>query len=365
MANVPTFGANPQLPPGPLEPGERAPDFFLPDQRDIHISLYDKVKGGPIVIVFLPNRDAAGTRQAFIATAPKFAAAGAHLFLVCGGRPLELVSDAVAVGEAARLVADVDGMVARRYGVAGRRIAFVLDPNARVRAVFTDDEMIGDALDGARALAPASPVELTMHPPILLIPEALEPAFCTYLIGEFHRRGHQDSGTFRMEEGRMVKAPNYGVKRRQDHHVVDADLLEAISSRFRRRIAPEIQRAFNTRIAWVEEFKIVCYDAEPGGYFRPHRDNTTPQTAHRRLAMTLVLNAEEFEGGELRFPEYGNTQYRPGTGTAVIFSCSLLHEAKPITRGLRYVLLSFMSDEAGKAQYQRFLDASSTHPPTV
>ncbi len=352
--------------PGPLQPGERAPDFLLPDRRDIRISLYDKVKGGPIVVAFLPAGDPAAAREraAFLAAAPRFASAGAHLFLVCGGSPAALSADAAAAGEAARLVADGDGAVARRYGVPGRTAVFVLDPNARVRAAFAEGATLAaDALECAAALAPAPPVELELHPPILLVPEALEPDFCKYLIGEFHRRGHQESGTFRVVEGQMVKAPNYGVKRRQDHHVVDADLLEAIGSRFRRRIAPEIQRAFNTRIAWVEEFKIVCYDAEPGGYFRPHRDNTTPQTAHRRFAMTLVLNAEEFEGGALRFPEYGNVQYRPATGTAVIFSCSLLHEATPITSGLRYVLLSFMSDEAGKAQYQRFLAAADKRAP--
>ena len=38
----------------PLEPGERVPNIFLPDQRDIIISLYDKVKGGPILLMFYP-----------------------------------------------------------------------------------------------------------------------------------------------------------------------------------------------------------------------------------------------------------------------------------------------------------------------
>ncbi len=36
--------------------------------------------------------------------------------------------------------------------------------------------------------------------------------------------------------------------------------------------------------------------------------------------MTLNLNTEEYEGGELRFPEFGPNLYRPGTGDAVIFS---------------------------------------------
>ena len=38
--------------------------------------------------------------------------------------------------------------------------------------------------------------------------------------------------------------------------------------------------------------------------------------------------------------------YRPPTGGAVVFSCSLLHEATPVTKGLRYATLPFLYDEA-------------------
>src|SRR3546814_20819717 len=85
-------------------------------------------------------------------------------------------------------------------------------------------------------------------------------------------------------------------------------------------------------------------------YFRPHRDNTTKGTAHRRFAVTLNLNADEFEGGELRFPEFGPHLYKPPTGGAVVFSCSLLHEAMPVTKGRRYVFLPrWEESRVGKA----------------
>ena len=104
------------------------------------------------------------------------------------------------------------------------------------------------------------------------------------------------------------------------------------------------------RATRAEEFKIICYDSEPGGYFRMHRDNTTPQTQHRRFAMTLALNAEAYEGGVLRFPEFGGATYKPATGMAVVFSCSLLHEATDVIGGKRFMLLSFLYDEAGEQQ---------------
>ena len=58
------------------------------------------------------------------------------------------------------------------------------------------------------------------------------------------------------------------------------------------------------------------------------------------------MNAGEYEGGDLRFPEFGPRTYCPPTCGAVVFSCSLLHEATPVTRGTRYAFLPFLYDEA-------------------
>src|SRR5262249_16843850 len=60
------------------------------------------------------------------------------------------------------------------------------------------------------------------------------------------------------------------------------------------------------------------------------------------FAMSLNLNTDDFEGGNLRFPEYGPHAYRPGAGDAVIFSCTLLHEATDVVRGQRFALLAFL-----------------------
>jgi predicted 2-oxoglutarate/Fe(II)-dependent dioxygenase YbiX len=105
---------------------------------------------------------------------------------------------------------------------------------------------------------------------------------------------------------------------------------------------------------------IACYDAQEGGYFRPHRDNLSMGTAHRKFAVSINLNAEDFEGGDLRFPEFGPRTYRPPTGGAVVFACGLLHEATPVTRGRRYAVLPFLYDEAGeeiRVRNRHLLDA--------
>ena len=195
---------------------------------------------------------------------------------------------------------------------------------------------------------------------MLTIPQALPREFCRYLIEQFNVRGNEASGTLRMTEGKMVFADDGTVKRRRDHHVQERDLLEQITAYIERRVIPEIHRAFHCPVRYVEGFKIVRYDSDSGGYFRPHRDNTTPSTLHRRFAMTLNLNTEEYQGGELRFPEFDNATYSPATGEAVIFSCDLLHEVTDMREGQRYVLLSFLYDEIGHRrleQYRRMMPA--------
>ena len=60
--------------------------------------------------------------------------------------------------------------------------------------------------------------------------------------------------------------------------------------------------------------------------------------------MTLNLN-QDYDGGHLRFPEYGPHLYRPEPGSALVFSCSHLHEVTEVTKGRRFAVLSFLFGE--------------------
>jgi predicted 2-oxoglutarate/Fe(II)-dependent dioxygenase YbiX len=139
---------------------------------------------------------------------------------------------------------------------------------------------------------------------------------------------------------------DHAFKRRRDHTITNPEVAHAAQVRLARRLVPEIEKAFQFRATRIERHIVVCYDAAEGGHFRAHRDNTTRATAHRRFAVSLNLNAEEYEGGDLKFPEFGPRTYRAPTGGAVAFSCSLLHEATRVTRGRRYAFLPFLYDDA-------------------
>jgi predicted 2-oxoglutarate/Fe(II)-dependent dioxygenase YbiX len=141
------------------------------------------------------------------------------------------------------------------------------------------------------------------------------------------------------------------VKRRSDYYLDDDDVLrEQVRARLSRFLVPQIERVFQFRASRIERYMIACYDSGDSGFFQAHRDNTTGGTAHRRFACTINLNAGDYEGGDLIFPEFGQRRYRAPTGGAVVFSCSLLHEATPVTRGKRYAYLPFLYDEAAARQ---------------
>ena len=71
---------------------------------------------------------------------------------------------------------------------------------------------------------------------------------------------------------------------------------------------------------------MLSYSAEGKHFFGAHRDNGAPTTADRAFAVSLNLN-DDFEGGELVFPEYAGVKVSPPAGAAAVFSCSVLHQA--------------------------------------
>lgn len=248
---------------------------------------------------------------------------------------------------------DPDGAVSRLYhaltpeGVANPHWVLV-DPSMRIYAV-ADLEQTDTLLDVvARLPTPDDHAGVPLHAPVLIVPRVFEPDLCRQLIGFYEGHGGEPSGVMREVQGKTVPIMD-ATKRRRDAMIEDEALQALVRHRLQTRLLPEIKRAFQFTVSRIERYMVACYDSEGGGYFKPHRDNTTAGTAHRRFACSINLNTEGHEGGELRFPEFGTKTYRPPTGGAVIFSCSLLHEATPVTRGRRYCFLPFFYDEAAAA----------------
>jgi len=260
-----------------------------------------------------------------------------------------------------RLLWDFGLKIAARYGVCDETTGgdapryqpttFLLDPALRVLAVLPIADPAAHArqlLDLIGRLPPLGGVRPARPgAPVLVVPQLFEHEFCRELMALYDRHGGEDSGYMTSDaSGKTVGVIDYGRKRRRDYVIEDADARQGIRTRIERRLVPEVRKAFQFRVSYIERYIVACYDAGEGGYFRPHRDNTTKGTAHRRFAVTINLNAEDYDGGDLCFPEFGRRTYRASTGGAVVFSCSLLHEATPVTRGRRFATLPFLYDDA-------------------
>lgn len=231
-----------------------------------------------------------------------------------------------------------------------RRCSVILDERLRIVAVVPlTESSTSHAADVLLLLAglptPAAECPAAGQAPILVVPRIFEPDLCQRLIEFFDSNGGEDSGFMREVNGKTVLVSDPIFKRRRDQEITDEPLRNAAMYRIHDRLMPEIYKAYQFKATRIERHIVACYDSENGGHFSPHRDNTTKGTAHRQFAVSLNLNTGAYEGGKLRFPEFGRHTYEAPAGGAVVFSCSLLHEATPVTAGRRYAYLPFLYDD--------------------
>ena len=291
------------------------------------------------------SQDPLPVALALSSRAADFREAGADLYLVRRGGPQTVAGDAV---DGVTALADPAGALAHNFHLE-RPSTMVFDRASRLAAVLPldggPDAHAGACLGLVRDRLPPDRFREgpSIQAPVMVIPNVLSPQWCRWLMHVHDTQGNESSGFLEKVGSELVLRSDAEVKVRRDHVVAGGSPLEAeIRHIFQRRVIPEIARATHSPIQRHELFKIVRYDGEERGHFRPHRDNASEAGRTRRFAVTLNLNTGEYDGGHLVFPEYGEFGYRPAAGEAVAFSCNLLHEARPVTRGSRYVLLAFL-----------------------
>lgn len=340
-----------------VQPGDLAPNFIFTEPSGRRVALsQDDVAGHFTILCFLGAAASEAAQRQFDALlAPPVSGAPTIKIFVIGG-PAPIARATAAGAPPFPVLADPDGGCRAGYLGApdGDVTTFLLAPNRHVMTVLTGADQVARAraIGAATADRHGARVVKTPHAPVLIVPDVFGPADRQYLLNVFATQGRefvecdwkQEGGNLPPYDVKM-RVSEYGRFDRIDHFVVNRETNELIHSRFQTRLFPEIKKAYQYDITRYEPYRIACYEGERGGRQHGHRDNSLPWVAHRRFAVSVNLNAEEFEGGELRYPEFGRDTYRPESGAAIAFSCSMLHEALPVTKGRRFVLLAFLHGE--------------------
>ena len=346
------FEPKPASEQGPLAIGERLCDLPFRDPSGAALSLYDnRLFGWPKVIHIAGSPEEAEPELARLAA--RIAEFGQVETHVVGVTRAPAARNAALAGRLKLphpLLSDEAGNLHRAAGMAegGAPRTLFFDALLRLEREITagNGESLADAaLAHARArFAASKPAVITTQAPALVVPSLIDPEHCRRLIGLWERGSKQENQVSSSSE--YVKT-NPKSKIRADIHLpLESPESGELCGILRRRLLPEISKAFNFDVSRLEHFRVGCYDGARSGHFAPHRDNTTPVTRHRRYALSVNLNSGEYEGGYLRLPEYGPHAYAPPLGGAAVFSCSLLHLVTPVTKGRRFALISFFWGEA-------------------
>lgn len=366
-----------------LGPGDPAPTFHQRSPANPKFN-FDSAAGRYLVLCFFGSAANDHARKALKAVLERpdvFDDERASFFGVSIDPEDEVSARVANRAPGVRFFWDFDLSVSRLYGVAPkddigdwRQVPYrqqwvVTDPTTRILSVIPfrqDGGDIAEVMAHLRALPPPERISgVEVMAPILYLPRVFEPELCRHLIRLYDAEGGGESGFMREVDGRTVGINDPSFKRRKDINLEDQSLIRALHQRIARKVVPEIAKVHQFAVTRIERNIVSCYAAEEGGHFAPHRDNTTKGTAHRRFAVSINLN-DDFEGGEVCFPEYGPRGFKAMQGGAVVFSCSLLHAVRKVTRGRRYAFLPFLYDEAAARIRQanaRFIETKAGAPP--
>ncbi len=329
--------------------GRWAPDFVLPSQEGVPTRFYGKAGGVPAVLLFcagtLSENQWDEVEVLLHQRTDKNSTALAHFVFTHESPEANLEIASSHKLECTLFSDNQQEFFSLPEGETSSIQVVILASSMRILDVFlweSTNQTYEHVVEVLSSQPPITPVTIDTQAPVLLLPQVLEEAACHHLIDVWHQKGHHQTGVERSEKGGRIELLDDAFKRRQDHIVTDPGLLRMLTTSIGHCVIPQLQKVFSFRATRFEGFKIVCYDASQQGYFRPHRDNLSPATQHRKFALSLNLN-EGYQGGQLRFAEYAPHLYQPGRGSAIIFSGAMLHEVLDVTEGQRFTLLSFLS----------------------
>lgn len=114
-----------------------------------------------------------------------------------------------------------------------------------------------------------------------------------------------------------------------------AGIVDEINSRF-----------FKYDLTEMEELQYAEYNSDTKDFYTIHSDDGYAFNLFRKLSISIQLSDEtEYEGGDLIFYRHSfldATTAPKSKGTVVVFPSYVLHEVKPVTKGLRKSLVAWI-----------------------
>jgi PKHD-type hydroxylase len=109
------------------------------------------------------------------------------------------------------------------------------------------------------------------------------------------------------------------------------------------------QENFDMILKFVENLQFSEYTESQQGFYGKHNDCGDSSRLEsfvdiRKLSFSIQLTDEkEYEGGELIFYKDGEEKIAPKSkGTIIFFESDIMHEVKPVKKGTRHALVSWV-----------------------
>ena len=96
----------------------------------------------------------------------------------------------------------------------------------------------------------------------------------------------------------------------------------------------------------IQSLQFTCYDGAEKGAYNKHIDQMLDSTGFpRKLSVSIQLSDEkDYKGGDLLIHESATpTKTFRSRGTAIFFPSYVLHEVTPVTKGIRYSLVIWVT----------------------
>jgi predicted 2-oxoglutarate/Fe(II)-dependent dioxygenase YbiX len=114
-------------------------------------------------------------------------------------------------------------------------------------------------------------------------------------------------------------------------------VYQSFERKIETRIKPLINRVWRLNLTEHDGTQIVRY--RRGGHYVAHADAGL-DLAVRYFTVICYLN-DDYAGGQTHFPSLNHTTV-PQRGKAIIFPSEYMHSAEPVTRGEKYILVTWI-----------------------